>query len=304
MADKREVLVVRGTLDRAGRFTPGRSRSTRSVRQWPVVESSDVLVELLDPEGRVLHRELADVRPDVGCDPGDPERFRVTAYIELRDDAAEVQLMRGDLLLWRDKIGEPPSLNIKLGRGKKRGFVLRSDYSPPGEFANMLVVYQWGEGQFEPIYVGPPLPTIEIDLTEMPGGETCRVVVTYSNGLRSASAATDAFGVPRRGPSVTIFQPTSGQKVIANTAVILEGGVLDRERRGGPRPVEDLVWRIDGEEVGRGPITSVDGVADGGHVVELIYTAEPSAATKVEIVARASRAPTADEWPEWNPLVD
>ena len=307
MADKperREVLVIRGKLDRAGRFRPGRSRSTPTVLSWPVVESSDVFVELLDEQGRVLHREAADVRPDVDCDPGDPDRFRVTAYIELREEATEVRLMRGDLELWRDRIGEAASLKLELGRAARKRIVLRADYSEPREFANMLVVFQWGEGQFEPIYVGPPQREIAVDLTDMPGGPRCRLVVTYSDGLRSASAATKAFEVPRRGPSVTIARPTSREKVVADTPVILEGGVIDRERRGGPRPEESLVWLLDGEEVGRGPITSIDGVGDGRHVAELVYHAEPGASAKVEFVARASKQQRADDWAEWNPLLD
>ena len=74
----REVLVIRGRLDRAGRFIPGRSRSTPNVREWPVVRESDIIifVELLDEADRVLHRELTQVRPDIGCQPGRGDQYR------------------------------------------------------------------------------------------------------------------------------------------------------------------------------------------------------------------------------------
>ena len=52
-------MCPRTGVDRGGRFTPQRSRSTTNVREWPVVESSDVVVELLDADGGTLHRELA-----------------------------------------------------------------------------------------------------------------------------------------------------------------------------------------------------------------------------------------------------
>jgi hypothetical protein len=299
---EREVLLVRGYLDRAGQFTPGRSRSTTNVREWPVVESSDVVVELLDADDRTLHRELAAVTPVVDCAPGDARQFRLDAYIELRDDARTVQLRRGDLVLWRREIAEPAKLRVKLGRRKKDQIVLRSTFSAPGDDANMLVVYQWGEGRFQPVYVGPPEETLEIDLAEMPGGEDCRFAVTYSNGMRSASAATDTFAVARRGPTVSIARPEPEAKIVAGTPVILEGAVLDRERPGGPRPGEDVVWLVDGEQVGRGLIASVDRLAEGRHVVELVYAADPGAREQVEVTARAARVPAADSWGDWDPL--
>lgn len=300
---EQEVLLIRGSLDRAGRFTPQRSRSTTNVREWPVVESSDVVVELLGADGETLHRELAALSPVVDCAPGDARQFRIEAYIQLRDDATDVQLRRGDLVLWRREIAEPARLKVKLGRRKKDEIVVRSTFSAPGDEASMLVVYQWGEGRFQPVYVGPPDDTIEIDLAEMPGGEDCRFAVTYSNGMRSASDATDTFAVAKRGATVAIARPDAGAKIVAGTPLILEGAVLDRERPGGPRPDEEVVWLVDGEQVGRGLIASVDQLEEGRHVVELVYAAEPGAREKVEITARAARNPTADTWDDWNPLV-
>jgi hypothetical protein len=302
MADEREALLIRGTLDRAGRFTPGRSRSTTNVREWPVVESSDVVAELLDADGEILHRELAEVRPNIDCAPGDARQFRLQVYIELREDATAVQLRRGDLVLWRSDIAGPARLKVKLGRRRKDKIVVRSTFSEAGDNANMLVVYQWGEGRFQPVYAGPPQETLEIDLAEMPGGEDCRFAVTYSNGMRSASAATDTFAVARRGPSVTIVRPEKNAKIVAGTPVILEGGVLDRERRGGPRLSEDVVWLVDGAEAGRGLIASVDGLTEGAHEIELVYNADPGASARVEVTARASRAAPADTWGDWDPL--
>ena len=305
MDHEREVLVVKGRLDRAGRFVPGRSRSTPNVRSWPVVEAGDTVIELLDGEGHVLHREPADVRPDIDCAPGDAQSFSVTAYIELRGDAVEVQLRRGDMILWRDKVGEPATLELKAGRRRKEGAVqLRLRFSQPREDASLLVVYQWGQGQFEPVYLGPPTELLDIDLSPLPGGSECRLVATYSDGLRSAAAATDAFAVPRKGPSVAIVQPRPGQRFEVGASVILEGGVIDRERKGGPRYDEDVIWSVDEVEVGTGLITSVDGLAVGRHVVTVHYVADPGATTSVEIAVRRSKDTPAEAWPEWNPLVE
>src|SRR5918992_1576124 len=152
-----EVLVIRGRLDRAGRFTPTRCRSTYNVREWPVVEASDHVVETVDPEDRTLHRELALVRPDIGLDP----------------DAASVRLRRDDLVLWRTEIPPPAKVTVGLERSRpSRGkrYPLRVRFSEPGERAHLTVVYQWGPRQFRPIYIGPPRETVPIDLSELPGG--------------------------------------------------------------------------------------------------------------------------------------
>ena len=297
-----EVLVIRGYLDRAGRFTGGRSRSTRHVRQWPVVEKSDVVVELVDGKGVVLHREYVEVRPVVECEPGDARQFRVVAYIALRNDARTVRLRRDDLLIWDRVIPEPARLKARLGRRAKDAFELELNYSEPGQGANMLVVYQWGEGRFQPVYVGQPQERLRIPRTGLPGGEACRFAVTYSNGLRSAVARTAAFNVARLGPFVEIFQPAVRAAVQAGVPVILEGSVTDPERRGGPRFAQEVVWRVDGQEVGRGLIASVDGLEEGTHEIEFAYLAEPGASKTVEVNARRSRRPTANSWPDWDPL--
>jgi hypothetical protein len=302
----REVLVIRGRLDRAGRFTVGRCRSTPHVREWPVIDRKDVIVELLDREMNVLHREPAGVYADLTCSPGDAQSFRVEGYIELRPDATAVRLRRNDLVLWYRDIPEAPQAELSVSRGKRgRTMLVRLATSDGGEGANMLVMYQWGARRFQPVYTGEPTTRLDIDLSEMPGGEECRLLVTYSNGLRSVSLASETFAMPLVGPSVTIVQPIPDTAVVAATPVVLEGGVIDRERLGGPNLDSDLIWLVDGEQVGNGPITSIDGLAEGEHTIELVY-ADPSrdqrfvAATQV--VSRRSKYATADDWDDWDPF--
>lgn len=299
---QREVLVVRGRLDRAGRFRPRGCRSTPHVRQWPVVEDSDVVIELLDVDDTVLHREFASVRADVDCRPGAAQSFHVDAYIELRDDAVTVRLRRGDVVLWQRTTGQPATLEVSLKKRNRDRAVLGLSYSEPGDGASLLVVYQWGERRFDTVYLGRPTEELVIPLAELPGGDRCRFLVTYSDGLRSASGLTEPFDVKLRGPRITIVRPAVEASVVADTPVILEGAVLDRERLGGPRPDEDVTWLLDGERVGRGLITSVDGLPEGGHTIEMIYLGEARATARVDVVAVAPRAATAATWEDWNPL--
>ena len=300
---QREVLVIRGHLNRAGQFRPRGCRSTPHVRQWPVVEDSEVVVELLDGDDQVLHREFASVRDDVDCKPGAAESFHVDAYIELRDDATSVRLRRGDFVLWQNGVGERATLKVSLKKRNRVRAVVGLSYSEPGDGASMLVVYQWGDRRFDPVYLGPPAEELVIPFAELPGGERCRFLVTYSDGLRSASGLTEPFDVKLRGPRIAIVRPAVEASVVADTPVIFEGMVLDRERLGGPRPDEDVVWLVDGESVGRGLITSVDGLAEGQHTVEMVYAGESRATDRVDVVAVAARTPTANTWEDWNPLV-
>ncbi len=300
-----EVLVVRGYLDRAGRFTLRRSQSTTYVRQWPVVEKSDVAIELLDADGRVLHRELAEVKRDITCDPGASERFRVLAYIGLREGADSVRLLRdGELELWRSTIPPAPSLRITLTSrraGADRKVQLRLRYSAASNHAHLTLVYQWGDRRFRPMYVGPPAELIALDLRDMPGGEACRVVASYSNGLRSAQDATPTFRVPELGPAVAIASPDRGFVHVAGTPLTLEASLRDDERPGGP-VYEALLWTIDGVEVGRGLVASVDGLSVGRHKVELTYRAEPGASANMTIASRAAKVATAEAWEAWDPM--
>ena len=300
-----EVMVVRGYLDRAGRFTLRRSRSTTYVRQWPVVEKSDVAIELLDADGNVLHRELAEVKRDITCDPGASRRFRVLACIELREGADAVRLRRdGELELWRAAIPPAPLLRITLTSQRAaadRKVQLRLRYSAASSDAHLTLVYQWGDGGFRPMYVGPPAESIALDLRDMPGGEACRVVASYSNGLRSAQDATATFRVPRIGPALAIASPDRGFVHIAGTPLTLEASLRDDERPGGP-VYEELLWTIDGVEVGRGLVASVDGLGAGRHKVELTYRAEPGASASMTITSRAAKVATAEAWEAWDPM--
>ena len=306
MPESREVLVIRGRLDRAGRYAPGRSRSTPNVREWPIVTECDVMVtaELLDEANRVLHREPALVRPEIGCQPGDPQTYRVIAYIELREDAVAVRLMRGDLELWREVIPAPPTLDVRVSGvrdAREKPLALRLRYSPPGENAHVTVVYKWGERRFRPIHIGRPRAEIAINLRELPGGDQCLLAVSYSNGLRSAQAATEPFRVPRLGPTVSIVRPDARTPVLAGTPVILEGSAFDPERPGGARP-EDLVWLVDGEQVATGLIGSVDGLAAGRRRITLSYRSRPGAEASTTVSVKEAEIPTADNWPDWDPI--
>jgi hypothetical protein len=126
-------------------------------------------------------------------------------------------------------------------------------------------------------------------------------VVSYSNGLRSAHAATDPFRVPSLPPRISVIRPDAKTRLFAKTAVILEGAAFDPERAGGASP-EDLIWLIDGKEVATGLIASIDGLPAGRHKVTLAYRGSRGTESSTTVIVRESSAPTAEDWPEWDPI--
>lgn len=303
-----EYLVIDGRLDRSGHFDARRCRSTQRVREWPVIEESDVVVELLTADGTVLHREMARVTPELDCKPGDAERFAVLAYIGLREEASGVRLRRNDLTLWTVEIPPAPDVSIALPRGRPqrdRIYQLRLRFSEPYGKAHVMLVYKWGERRFQPIYTGPPAEVLEVDLATLPGGKSCRFVAEYSNGLRSAIDATKEFSVPLLGPALSIVSPAPKTRIGSGVPLGLEAQIIDQERLGGARPDQHLAWLVDGEEVGRGPIWSVDGLDVGARQVTVRYETDgdPVEAT-VEVHITRAQPDVAALWDDWDPTDD
>lgn len=304
---EQEVLVIRGRLDRGDAFVPGRCASTFYVRRWPEVGESAYVVELLDGAGRTVGREGAEVVEENRCDPGEAPRFRLTAYVPLRPEAATVQIRHDDRVLWRRAIPELPSLDARLASERvSRDAPVRLGlrFSPPEDGAYVQVMYQWGEGRFASLDIRPPGDEIAVDLAARPGGDACRLVVIYSNGLRAAVAATPEFALEPLGPAVTIHQPPADAALVAGQPLILQGLVLDPERAAGARPREDLVWLVDGDEAGREPVSGVDSLEPGRHSVVLRYMAGAGVDASVTVTVTPADVPAADEWAAWDAWAD
>jgi hypothetical protein len=268
-----EMVAVYGFLDRGANFTLRRCYSTRTIRRWPRGNDSYAL-ELLDEAGRVLVRSHPEVAPEETCTAEALTRWRVFGYVGLRDAAATLRLTGEELVLWQAKVLPPPSLQIEVGeavQARERPVTLRLKYSPPGDNAYMQLVYQWGEKQFQVVDYYPPAETLTVDLRALPGGKRCRLVALYSNGIRSAGAATEHFAVPETGPQLSIVTPVLDTSLLPGQPLQLVGQVLDRERPGGARPDTDLSWWLDDELVGRGAIACVQQPKPGRRQIRLRY---------------------------------
>lgn len=332
----REYLLIRGRLNRADDFTPRRCGSTAFVRQWPRAEGSDVFVETVSRDGDVLRSYPALVKSERVCASG-PESWRLRAYVPLDAEAARVRLRRAGRVLWEERIPDQPTVRVSLDARPTRGgakptpakhrrqrkpeddatpgfpggspAVLTLDTSEPAAagLAYVTVVHRWSERGFRTVYIGPVQRTLDIPADRLPGGRECRLIVIYSNGMRSATAATKPFALEPIRPVLRITRPADGTRLPSGTPITLEGLVQDPEYPSGPRDAERLVWTVDQREVGTGPLTSVDPLESGEHTIGLSYrfgagSPASSPSTSVRLVVAKARAIPANAWPDWQPF--
>jgi hypothetical protein len=152
------------------------------------------------------------------------------------------------------------------------------------------------------VHIGPASNRVEIPSEGLAGGRECQFLVTYSNGLRGAVAASGVFELAPLGPTATVIRPGDGETKLAGVPLVLEGFVDDPEQPGAARELERLVWTVDERVVGVGPLTAVDGLAPGRHEVGLVYRGEPEARTVVEVSVLEPKELTSDHWTDWVPF--
>ncbi|MEU3693796.1 hypothetical protein [Streptomyces narbonensis] len=263
------------------------------------MDKSPYIAELLDSNEEPVHRVLAEVTPLQSCDTAEVEQFRVTALLGLSPDAVSVQLRRDDLVLWHREIPEAPTLSVHLAAeavSREEPVQLRFELSQPGESAYLQLVYQWGERRFRTLGFTDPQGELTVDLRQVPGGPACRFVALYSNGLRTAVAATDEFPLEPLGPSIAIIEPSNDTEMTTGQPLVLHGQAVDPERPGGAR-AEDLSWWLDDERVATGPIGGIDLVEPGDHRISLRYEGpDRTGQDEVRIIVVPAQAPTAEEW--------
>lgn len=329
----REYLLVRGRLNRADDFTPRRCGSTFFVRSWPRAEDSDVFVDTVSAEGKLLRSSPALLSSEQVCAPG-METWRLRAYVPLDVEAAGVRVRRDERLLWEARIPDAPEVGISLKsppvRGKTRqvrdtdaaetpGYpggkpaVIALSVSEPADkaLAHLTIVYRWSERGFHTVYAGPLVRKLEIPADRLPGGSACRLIAIYSNGYRSATAATDLFEVAPIRPVMRIARPAEGTHLTWGETVTLEAMVQDPEHPSDAQDPERLSWQLDEREVAHGSLASVAPPEVGEHVISLHYrvrdqggraAARDMASTSVRIFIDApdSKVLPANAWPAWN----
>ncbi len=124
-------------------------------------------------------------------------------------------------------------------------------------------------------------------LSFLPGGADCRVEVIASAGLRTATAISEPFEVPRKPRQAHIVLPATGEEFAEGTVVPLAGGGFSPDF--GTAPSNETVWLSSSLGiVGTGQRVSLHGLPVGRHQITLRVPdglgGEASASTEVSVV--------------------
>lgn len=300
-----EILCIRGLLSIDGDFQLQRSYSTEHVRRWPRGEGPHTL-ELLAEDGDVLTTGPVQTTEVLRCEPGLTPSWRLHGYVALRDEAARVRLREEQRVLFEQDIPPAPELSLSWSQrrlSREDEAVLGIEHSPPQhDSAHVQIVYQWGERRFQTLDFVAPTSEYVFEVGDLPGGERCRLVVQYSNGLRSVGAATSWFTVEDCPCEAEIVEPATRSVVRPWHPIEVAGQILDPQRI--TVPGSDVRWSLldeEGEvlETATGLRTSFDPRPAGQYTVRLSYGRDVEIAQETTIVVRNQRgleATPADDW--------
>lgn len=275
-----EYLIVHGFLSADLSFYPVFSRSAFSIPQSARRASEGFFVELRDDHGTPVNRRPVAVFEPVVCYNRESSLFIVHGRIALAKGASRLLLYKDDILIDERPIPPPPTISLqwahkRVQRGRRYPLSLRCSEPAPG--AHVLLYYQWGERLFRPIGLFAPEKKITFSVGNLPGGGRCRLIAAYTSGMRTSAAATDPFSVPLAQPSLRILRPrekaefTPWQPV---TFAARKTGEPSCEASG------SLTWSLNGKQVGKGALGSLDPLAEG------LYTLEARCQGKQSLAAR------------------
>jgi len=264
-----EVLIFRGILRDDLKFIPVGCHSTYVTRPGKIPAGGDHSLALYDSEKRLLSREPVAVAEPSVCANLSPGGSIVEGRIPLRAGGRELRFLRGDTVILSVPLGEPPQLTVewkaaKVDRRKK--YRLRLQCSEPAPDAYVKVLYQWGETRYLTAALSRPTKELELEFGRLPGGDECRLIVTYTSGMRTAVAVTEAFSVPPLPPTLRIVRPRERATFAPWHPVTLEAEVIDRQRA--DDDVMNLVWLLNGKEVGKGRLGCLQTLPEGKYRLE------------------------------------
>jgi len=297
---------ITGTVDANGRFTPGwwgtpAPEAVPGAQVHPVSHTGWEAVweaVALGHTDDILARALAPLVEVPICPGG--SRLELSTLLGLPDATASVAILDGDQEVYRRPVPEPAhvSLDERLGTNLRRRPIevgVRIDGPEPRSGA--YIAARWEAPSQPPlplglIDVGAGEPAVVgLDLTELPGGEGCRLSVTYGDGIRTVVASSEPLSVEPRPAAPVIVAPTPGTELFDDSYLGLKGR-LDGD--GDPGALE---WLMDGEPVGTGARADVTRPGVGTRTVTLRYGA---ASTSIDIVVLP--APTEEmRLPLWAP---
>jgi hypothetical protein len=244
--------------------------------------SSPLSLDLLDANGQVLATHHCTWTPShgggsCGCGTGGHrvplDREPWLDFCEVvewpADGVASIAFHCGEEPFHTISVGEAPTVSIKGPDRTGPNLVVRVIANHPREQVSVVVLFSADEGvTWQPVAFDPPNGEVTIGLDRLPGGDRCIFRAVGTAELRSATADTQPFDLPRSPRRLYLNLPAD-ECTIAPGPVALSA-MLDSRGLGAILP-SDIRWssNLDGE-IGSGYALTPD-LSKGRH--ELTATA-------------------------------
>lgn len=221
--------------------------------------STGLVAELVDSEGRVLARgdviRLHSHGGDCGCDdeaasPGPPYPFQ--AFVPNVERGAGLRISDGERAIWeRRATSRPPKLGgVRAEVGDDGRLHVAWEGDIEGESPEVWLQWSVDEGRtWHGLATDIHDREALIDLRGLPAGEAWLRVLLH-DGFDTAVSEPAPVRVPEAPPELAIFSPRDGEMLIVGRTLRLWGNAISSD--GTPLVDDEALWRLDGEDVGRG----------------------------------------------------
>ena len=276
MADYQQYFTLIGQLDeetKAGfRYMPMFLKN-RKVDFDKILEvESDMQALLLNEAGELVLR----VPLSYGYYCNDTERLpqlAVRGYIPLDERTKAVRFEYKEKVIDEFRVPEArPEVNIiseipqRVDQGK---LDLKWETYYKGEASLQYKVFYTNNGgeTWQPVGNRTGEQHMQIDVTELPGGENCRFAVQVTDGYNNSSDETGEFVIRDKPYEVFILSPLDGEVLAAGRSVLLTGQGYDPNT--GEEIQEGFIWisSRDGT-LGKGSLVQTR-LSEGKHTIKL-----------------------------------
>ena len=115
------------------------------------------------------------------------------------DEVTRIQIKRGDSQIASLDVGEAPSVEVSGPERREGSLVLHIRVRHPRSHASLAVLFTGDDGEtWSPVAIDPAQsdPLI-VDVSSLPGGESCRFRAVATAEFKAASADSESFSLPR-----------------------------------------------------------------------------------------------------------
>lgn len=225
----------------------------------PDGDGSALIAEVLGDRGEVLLHAPVPLGSPCG-DTGDraPALQIAAGAIPFPETAHVVRLRLEDILIAeRRRPAHPPALQLEWQPGATVDGVEVVRYSISADDVEAVVAYSHDGGDtWRALAPSSHVPGLDVDFSQLPGGERCLVQVVASDGFHTVKARSQPFAVPGKGWRAFILAPCEGAELVAGQPLWLQGQGYHLER--GEVELDRLRWRSGEQAIGRGaaiPVT-------------------------------------------------